>query len=93
MAQLLANSCLVFFFVHADGGTRDAQESRGLGDVYKRPLLFRFSLPLLFRFSLPLLFRFSSASLPLLSSASLFRLSLPFLLSLIPIFRSRRRVE
>ena len=27
--------CLVFFF-QAEDGIRDAQESRGLGDVYKR---------------------------------------------------------
>ena len=30
--------CLVFFF-QAEDGIRDAQESRGLGDVYKRQLL------------------------------------------------------
>ena len=30
-------SCLcVFFFFQAEDGIRDAQESRGLGDVYKR---------------------------------------------------------
>ncbi len=28
-------NCLVFFF-QAEDGIRDAQESRGLGDVYKR---------------------------------------------------------
>ena len=28
-------SCVVFFF-QAEDGIRDAQESRGLGDVYKR---------------------------------------------------------
>ena len=27
--------CLIFFF-QAEDGIRDAQESRGLGDVYKR---------------------------------------------------------
>ena len=27
---------LVFFFFQAEDGIRDAQESRGLGDVYKR---------------------------------------------------------
>ena len=26
----------MFFFFHAEDGIRDAQESRGLGDVYKR---------------------------------------------------------
>ena len=26
----------LFFFVQAEDGIRDAQESRGLGDVYKR---------------------------------------------------------
>src|SRR5674536_394741 len=30
----------VFFFFQAEDGIRDAQESRGLGDVYKRQLLF-----------------------------------------------------
>ena len=29
--------CDVFFFVQAEDGIRIAQESRGLGDVYKRP--------------------------------------------------------
>ena len=29
----------VFFFFQAEDGIRDAQESRGLGDVYKRQLL------------------------------------------------------
>ena len=28
--------CLLFFFFQAEDGIRDAQESRGLGDVYKR---------------------------------------------------------
>ena len=28
--------CVVFFFFQAEDGIRDAQESRGLGDVYKR---------------------------------------------------------
>ncbi len=27
--------CLFFFFFQAEDGIRDAQESRGLGDVYK----------------------------------------------------------
>ncbi len=34
-----AGSCLAgfsFFFFQAEDGIRDAQESRGLGDVYKR---------------------------------------------------------
>ena len=37
--------CLFFFF-QAEDGIRDAQESRGLGDVYKRQgnLLARFQL-------------------------------------------------
>ena len=30
--------CCVFFFFQAEDGIRDAQESRGLGDVYKRQL-------------------------------------------------------
>ena len=29
---------LYFFFFQAEDGIRDAQESRGLGDVYKRQL-------------------------------------------------------
>ena len=29
----------VFFFFQAEDGIRDAQESRGLGDVYKRQAL------------------------------------------------------
>eukprot|EP00658_Telonema_sp_P-2_P019332 TRINITY_DN17626_c0_g1_i1.p1 TRINITY_DN17626_c0_g1~~TRINITY_DN17626_c0_g1_i1.p1 ORF type:complete len:158 (-),score=34.73 TRINITY_DN17626_c0_g1_i1:203-676(-) len=29
-----------FFFFQAEDGIRDAQESRGLGDVYKRQMLF-----------------------------------------------------
>src|SRR5674536_125635 len=28
--------CVLFFFFQAEDGIRDAQESRGLGDVYKR---------------------------------------------------------
>ena len=31
-------SCVVFFFFQAEDGIRDAQESRGLGDVYKRQM-------------------------------------------------------
>ena len=31
----------VFFFFQAEDGIRDAQESRGLGDVYKRQILDR----------------------------------------------------
>eukprot|EP00658_Telonema_sp_P-2_P005173 TRINITY_DN11945_c0_g1_i2.p1 TRINITY_DN11945_c0_g1~~TRINITY_DN11945_c0_g1_i2.p1 ORF type:complete len:139 (+),score=29.70 TRINITY_DN11945_c0_g1_i2:34-450(+) len=31
-----------FFFFQAEDGIRDAQESRGLGDVYKRQILFCF---------------------------------------------------
>ena len=32
--------CCIFFF-QAEDGIRDAQESRGLGDVYKRQVLSR----------------------------------------------------
>eukprot|EP00658_Telonema_sp_P-2_P049675 TRINITY_DN37809_c0_g2_i1.p1 TRINITY_DN37809_c0_g2~~TRINITY_DN37809_c0_g2_i1.p1 ORF type:complete len:188 (-),score=38.00 TRINITY_DN37809_c0_g2_i1:93-656(-) len=32
----LISLCCVFFFFQAEDGIRDAQESRGLGDVYKR---------------------------------------------------------
>ena len=31
----------VFFFFQAEDGIRDAQESRGLGDVYKRQYLYQ----------------------------------------------------
>ena len=30
---------VLFFFFQAEDGIRDAQESRGLGDVYKRQLV------------------------------------------------------
>ena len=30
---------VIFFFFQAEDGIRDAQESRGLGDVYKRQLM------------------------------------------------------
>eukprot|EP00658_Telonema_sp_P-2_P002161 TRINITY_DN10819_c0_g1_i2.p1 TRINITY_DN10819_c0_g1~~TRINITY_DN10819_c0_g1_i2.p1 ORF type:complete len:132 (-),score=30.14 TRINITY_DN10819_c0_g1_i2:70-465(-) len=33
---------LIFFFFQAEDGIRDAQESRGLGDVYKRQALHRY---------------------------------------------------
>ena len=40
----------VFFFFQAEDGIRDAQESRGLGDVYKRQVsLFFASTKLFFR--------------------------------------------
>ena len=32
----MVSLCLFFFFLQAEDGIRDAQESRGLGDVYKR---------------------------------------------------------
>ena len=32
---------VVVFFFQAEDGIRDAQESRGLGDVYKRQIEFR----------------------------------------------------
>ena len=35
----LGFECALFFFFQAEDGIRDAQESRGLGDVYKRQLL------------------------------------------------------
>eukprot|EP00658_Telonema_sp_P-2_P032598 TRINITY_DN24099_c0_g1_i2.p1 TRINITY_DN24099_c0_g1~~TRINITY_DN24099_c0_g1_i2.p1 ORF type:complete len:125 (-),score=39.42 TRINITY_DN24099_c0_g1_i2:198-572(-) len=34
-------SVIFFFFFQAEDGIRDAQESRGLGDVYKRQKLYR----------------------------------------------------
>ena len=35
--ELCVGLCVVsFFFFQAEDGIRDAQESRGLGDVYKR---------------------------------------------------------
>ena len=36
MLQLHYVTCLFLFFFQAEDGIRDAQESRGLGDVYKR---------------------------------------------------------
>ena len=33
--------CVLFFFFQAEDGIRDAQESRGLGDVYKRQVQHR----------------------------------------------------
>src|SRR5674536_162016 len=33
--------CMYFFFFQAEDGIRDAQESRGLGDVYKRNVWMR----------------------------------------------------
>ena len=44
VACLLFVSFYVFFFFQAEDGIRDAQESRGLGDVYKRQFLLRFIL-------------------------------------------------
>ena len=35
-----------FFFFQAEDGIRDAQESRGLGDVYKRQDKYRGNIPL-----------------------------------------------
>ena len=35
--------CDIFFFFQAEDGIRDAQESRGLGDVYKRQPVIRYS--------------------------------------------------
>ena len=40
----LGFSFFVFFFFQAEDGIRDAQESRGLGDVYKRQI-FKNSFP------------------------------------------------
>ena len=34
----------LFFFFQAEDGIRDAQESRGLGDVYKRQVLLLLAL-------------------------------------------------
>ena len=39
LADGLFVSCVCFFFFQAEDGIRDAQESRGLGDVYKRQFL------------------------------------------------------
>ena len=36
----------IFFFFQAEDGIRDAQESRGLGDVYKRQLQSGFAVHL-----------------------------------------------
>ena len=34
--DIVAIAVILFFFFQAEDGIRDAQESRGLGDVYKR---------------------------------------------------------
>ena len=36
---------VVCFFFQAEDGIRDAQESRGLGDVYKRQIVLDFEMP------------------------------------------------
>ena len=36
VGNVVVKSSGVFFFFQAEDGIRDAQESRGLGDVYKR---------------------------------------------------------
>ena len=36
LACLVCVFVVMFFFFQAEDGIRDAQESRGLGDVYKR---------------------------------------------------------
>ena len=41
-AKTLKNKGKIMFFFQAEDGIRDAQESRGLGDVYKRQVLMRF---------------------------------------------------
>ena len=38
---LKARNLFLSFFFQAEDGIRDAQESRGLGDVYKRQILSR----------------------------------------------------
>ena len=37
--QRVKKTCYLIFFFQAEDGIRDAQESRGLGDVYKRQAL------------------------------------------------------
>ena len=39
-ARVVVFFFVFFFFFQAEDGIRDAQESRGLGDVYKRQPLF-----------------------------------------------------
>ena len=51
--QCMSRVVEMFFFFQADDGIRDAQESRGLGDVYKRQTLH--SLPIFTALSCPLL--------------------------------------
>ena len=36
---IMRQRIIVYFFFQAEDGIRDAQESRGLGDVYKRQIL------------------------------------------------------
>ena len=38
VCTIVSLSCVFFFFFQAEDGIRDAQESRGLGDVYKRQI-------------------------------------------------------
>eukprot|EP01017_Pseudomicrothorax_dubius_P031781 TRINITY_DN4092_c0_g1_i3.p1 TRINITY_DN4092_c0_g1~~TRINITY_DN4092_c0_g1_i3.p1 ORF type:complete len:128 (-),score=18.51 TRINITY_DN4092_c0_g1_i3:37-420(-) len=52
---------MYIFFFQAEDGIRDAQESRGLGDVYKRQLSGRMKYLMLF----PLIVRFSSVTVGL----------------------------
>mgnify|MGYP007068908269 CR=1 FL=1 len=48
--------CCFFFFFQAEDGIRDAQESRGLGDVYKRQLHIIISFVALFSTFITFLF-------------------------------------
>ena len=45
VCTLLSRVLLFVFFFQAEGGIRDAQESRGLGDVYKRQSLISATRP------------------------------------------------
>ena len=49
---MCAPCCLIFFFFQAEDGIRDAQESRGLGDVYKRQCASIAALLSLFAFGI-----------------------------------------
>src|SRR5674536_218641 len=75
--------CLFFFFFQAEDGIRDAQESRGLGDVYKRQALMFFMNPSsdIIEFTLYPVNFFSSDLAPCLASLSTMLTSLSLVLS------------
>ena len=57
----------MFFFFQAEDGIRDAQESRGLGDVYKRQIMVVAAIFGVVNAIVKPLFTFASAPLLLLT--------------------------